>query len=57
VLGAALLPLLQGLVADRIGIHHAFIVAAVCYVYICYFGFSGSKIRASNVGNASIPGV
>jgi FHS family L-fucose permease-like MFS transporter len=57
VLGAALLPLLQGFVADRIGIHHAFIVAAVCYVYICYFGFSGSKIRASNVGNASIPGV
>ncbi len=45
VLGGALLPLLQGFVADHIGIHHAFIVAALCYVYICYFGFSGSKIR------------
>lgn len=47
VLGGALLPLLQGFVADHIGIHHAFVVAALCYVYICYFGFSGSKIRAA----------
>lgn len=45
VLGAALIPLLQGFVADHIGIHHAFIIAALCYVYICYFGFSGSKIH------------
>ncbi|MEO6964676.1 MAG: sugar MFS transporter [Acidobacteriaceae bacterium] len=45
VIGGALLPLLQGVVADRIGIHHAFIIPAVCYVYICYFGFRGSKIR------------
>jgi len=47
VLGGALLPLLQGFVADHIGIHHAFVVAAACYVYICYFGFSGSKIRVT----------
>lgn len=47
ILGAALVPLLQGFVADHIGIHHAFVVAAACYVYICYFGFSGSKIRVA----------
>jgi FHS family L-fucose permease-like MFS transporter len=45
VLGAALIPLLQGFVADKIGIHHAFFLPALCYVYICYFGFSGSKVR------------
>lgn len=45
VIGAALIPLLQGYVADRIGIHHAFFLPALCYVYICYFGFSGSKVR------------
>ena len=45
VIGGALLPLVQGFVADHIGIHHAFVVPALCYVYICYFGFKGSKIR------------
>ncbi|MGO8719089.1 MAG: sugar MFS transporter [Acidobacteriaceae bacterium] len=45
VLGAALIPLLQGFVADKIGIHHAFFLPALCYVYICYFGFKGSKVR------------
>lgn len=47
IIGAALIPLLQGYIADRIGIHHAFFIPALCYVYICYFGFSGSKIRGS----------
>ena len=45
VLGAALIPLLQGFVADKIGIHHAFFLPALCYVYICYYGFKGSKVR------------
>lgn len=45
VLGAALIPLLQGFVADHIGIHHAFFLPALCYVYICYFGFKGSLVR------------
>ena len=45
VIGAALIPLLQGFVADQIGIHHAFFLPALCYVYICYYGFRGSKVR------------
>ena len=28
--------------ADRIGIHHAFILPALCYVYIAYYGYKGS---------------
>ena len=49
VLGAALIPLLQGFVADHIGIHHAFFLPALCYVYICFYGFSGSKVRGSQI--------
>jgi len=43
IVGGAILPLLQGVIADHFGIHHAFVVAAACYLYILYFGLSGSK--------------
>lgn len=43
IVGGAVLPLLQGVIADHFGIHHAFVVAAICYLYILYFGLSGSK--------------
>jgi FHS family L-fucose permease-like MFS transporter len=38
IVGGALLPLVQGLLADRIGIHHAFVIPVLCYLYIAYFG-------------------
>ena len=43
IIGGAIIPELQGMLADRIGIHHAFVLAAVCYLYIAFYGFSGSK--------------
>ncbi|HET9101133.1 MAG TPA: sugar MFS transporter [Acidobacteriaceae bacterium] len=46
ILGGALIPLFQGFVADHIGLHHAFFVAGLCYVYICYYGFIGSRPKA-----------
>ena len=46
IVGAALIPLAEGALADRIGIHHAFIFPALCYVYIAYYGFSGSRVIA-----------
>jgi FHS family L-fucose permease-like MFS transporter len=42
IVGGALLPVLQGAVADAIGIHHCFIVALLCYVYIAWYGAKGS---------------
>ncbi len=45
IVGGGLLPLAEGALADRIGIHHAFIIPALCYVFIAYYGFSGSKVR------------
>jgi MFS transporter, FHS family, L-fucose permease len=43
IVGGAVLPLLQGFIADRFGIHHAFVLPVICYLYILYFGLSGSK--------------
>jgi MFS transporter, FHS family, L-fucose permease len=31
------------LIADRIGIHHAFFLPILCYMYIAYYGFVGSQ--------------
>jgi len=46
IVGGALIPVLQGAVADAIGIHHCFIVALLCYVYIGWYGAKGSVPRA-----------
>jgi FHS family L-fucose permease-like MFS transporter len=43
IVGGAILPVLQGAMADRIGIHHAFILPAVCYLYILYYALRGSR--------------
>ena len=43
IVGGALVPVLQGVLADRIGIHHAFILPLLCYLYIAYYGLSGHK--------------
>jgi len=43
IVGGALIPLGQGAIADQIGIHHAFFVPVICYLYILFFALSGSK--------------
>ena len=43
IVGGALIPLAQGAVADRIGLHHAFFLPVICYLYILFFALSGSK--------------
>jgi FHS family L-fucose permease-like MFS transporter len=39
IVGGALLPVLQGMIADSSGIQAGFIIPILCYLYICYFGF------------------
>jgi FHS family L-fucose permease-like MFS transporter len=41
--GAAILPVLQGMVADEIGVHLSFIIPAVAYIYVAYYGFHGCQ--------------
>jgi FHS family L-fucose permease-like MFS transporter len=43
IVGGAIIPLAQGWIADKIGIHHAFFVPVICYLYILFFALSGSK--------------
>jgi MFS transporter, FHS family, L-fucose permease len=43
IVGGAIIPELSGKLADSLGIHHAFILAALCYLYIAYYGYKGSK--------------
>ena len=51
IVGGALIPELQGLVADRIGIHHAFFLPVACYLYIMYFAFWGSRRAGPAIGD------
>ena len=41
IVGGAVLPWIQGFIADRVGIHHAFILPAICYLYILLFAAKG----------------
>ena len=43
IVGGAILPVVQGVIADRVGIHHAFFLPVLCYLYILFYGLSGSK--------------
>jgi len=43
IVGGAIIPVAQGWIADHIGIHHAFFLPVICYLYILYFALSGSK--------------
>jgi FHS family L-fucose permease-like MFS transporter len=43
IVGGAIIPVVMGALADRMGIQHAFILPAVCYLYILYYAIRGSK--------------
>lgn len=43
IVGGAILPVIQGVIADHVGLHHAFVVPLICYLYILFYALSGSK--------------
>jgi len=45
IVGGAIIPVAQGWIADHIGIHHAFILPVICYMYIVFYAFKGSIPR------------
>ncbi|MEW5834626.1 MAG: L-fucose:H+ symporter permease [Pseudomonadota bacterium] len=45
IVGGAVVPQLQGMLADRVGLQHAFILPLLCYAYIVFYGVSGSRVR------------
>ena len=45
VVGGAIIPEIQGFLADRFGYQHSFVIVLLCYAYLIYFAVSGYKIR------------
>ncbi|MCL5028319.1 MAG: L-fucose:H+ symporter permease [Bacteroidetes bacterium] len=41
IVGGAIIPVIQGFIADSIGIHHAFILPVLCYLFIVFYGIKG----------------
>jgi MFS transporter, FHS family, L-fucose permease len=44
IVGGAFVPALQGVLADKAGLHISFLLPAVCYLYIAWYG---AKVRPS----------
>ena len=47
IVGGAIIPLLQGMLADNIGVQLALILPIGCYLYITYFALFGAKKTTS----------
>jgi FHS family L-fucose permease-like MFS transporter len=52
IVGGAIVPLIQGAIADHIGLHHAFFIPVICYLYILYYALSGSKPNSERYATA-----
>ena len=48
IVGGAIIPLLQGMLADTIGVTLSFLLPASCYLYIAYYGLVGSRVSHIN---------
>jgi FHS family L-fucose permease-like MFS transporter len=43
IVGGGLIPPLQGMLADNVGIHSSFLITVVCYAYVMWFGWRGYR--------------
>ena len=44
IVGGAVVPLAMGFLADSIGVQHAFLLPALCYLFILFYGLRGSRV-------------
>lgn len=51
IVGGAIVPLIQGAIADHSGIHHAFLLPVICYLYILFFALKGSTPNSQRHAN------
>ena len=51
IVGGAIVPLIQGAIADHSGIHHAFLLPVICYLYILFFALKGSTPNSEQHAN------
>jgi FHS family L-fucose permease-like MFS transporter len=52
IVGGAVLPVIQGVIADHVGIHHAFFLPVLCYLYILFYGLRGSRPNSDRYAKA-----
>ncbi len=52
IVGGAVVPLLVGALADQFGLHHAFVIPVICYLYILYYGLRGSRPNSERFAKA-----
>jgi len=52
IVGGAILPVIQGVIADHVGIHHAFFLPVLCYLYILFYGLRGSRPNSARYAKA-----
>lgn len=45
IFGGAIIPPFYGFMADQVGLQLAFLVCVLCYLYISWYGFAGSRPR------------
>jgi MFS transporter, FHS family, L-fucose permease len=51
IVGGAILPVIQGVIADHAGLHHAFVLPVICYLYILFYALKGSKPNSERYAN------
>lgn len=51
IVGGALIPLLHGVLADTIGLQLSFLLPAVCYLFILYYGLAGHQPKSKAVSS------
>jgi len=47
ILGGALIPPLQGILADSIGVHLSFVIPIFCYIYLAFYAWKVKSILSS----------
>lgn len=54
ILGGAVVPLLQGALADQVGLQESFLLPVLCYLYIAFFGYYCLKRNLGGDSTGSI---
>ncbi|UII81163.1 sugar MFS transporter [Flagellimonas sp. CMM7] len=49
IVGGAIMPIIQGAVADQIGIQLSFIIPIFCYAYLIFYGLKGYQVKPLTV--------
>jgi len=49
IVGGAIVPVFQGMLADSLGIQLAFILPLFCYIYIAFYGIKGCRLTSENL--------